>query len=414
MTTFSSHNIRYEYKRWPLWRWDLNWAYIKKSIQHRRAPNTAEDQHHYAAMRDWTTHYNASNTLLNQEAVHIAAVGDIMWIREGWRNALSSGVKNILGQASLTLNNMETPIVPNKAVPRLVYETLHYNAPADYLDNWQALPSKSQHLFSLCNNHALDQGIDGLAATRKTILEKDARFHCLGGVEYNQHYQIIRLQELNIGVFSASFGINHLNAGQHVPQGIPIQHFGNRNQSPDWEQIKKTVNALKTQSDILIFYPHWGYEYEYWPDQLQRQHALTLIEMGVDIIIGHSPHVLQPIDYVSINQYDPSCPLQVVRDGPGKLGMIAWSLGNFLSIMPTLACKTGALLQLTLKNTGTCWSVHQAIPVPVYTCRPEGGTLLQRQVMLLSELPGKHSYKKAQILAHCHNLFPIINNKVIS
>jgi poly-gamma-glutamate capsule biosynthesis protein CapA/YwtB (metallophosphatase superfamily) len=404
-------HIRYEYQRWPLWRWDLNWAYIRKSFKHRREPLTAADLQHYQAMREWTTNYLTNKSTLTDSPMNIAAVGDIMWIREGWQNALSPGVKNILGQAALTLNNMETPIAPDKPVPRLVYETFHYNAPVNYLDNWQELPAQSKHLFSLCNNHALDQGIEGLAATREAILAKDSRFYCIGGAWVDEHYQIIPVNGINIGVFSSSFGINHLKAGTEPPGSIPIQHFGNSNQSPDWEQIKKTVHRLKADCDLIIFYPHWGYEYEYWPDELQRQHALALIKMGVDVIIGHSPHVLQPIDYVSINHFDSSCPLQVEREGPGKLGLIAWSLGNFLSIMPTLACKTGAILQLSLNNTGECWSVDKAIPVPVFTGRPEKGSMLQRGVMLLSELPQKQRKKQSQILAHCHHLFPIINNK---
>ncbi|KTD57222.1 CapA family protein [Legionella shakespearei] len=404
-------HIRYEYQRWPLWRWDLNWAYIRKSFKHRCDPLTLTDFQHYQAMRQWTVNYLAANTGCPERHVNIAAVGDIMWIREGWQNALSPGVKDVLSKASLTINNMETPIAPNKPVPRLVYETFHYNAPVEYLDNWQGLPASSQHLFSLCNNHALDQGVEGLEATRQAILAKDARFHCIGGAGVDEDYQIVSLDGITIGVFSASFGINHLKAGAAPPQSIPVQHFGNSHQSPDWERIKKTLHHLKAHCDFIIFYPHWGYEYEYWPDQLQRDHALTLIELGVDVIIGHSPHVLQPIDYVSINHFDPACPLQVEREGAAKLGMIAWSLGNFLSIMPTLACKTGVILQLSLTHTGKCWSVDKAMPVPVFTGRPEKGGMLQRGVMLLSELPQKHLNKKSQILAHCHHLFPIINDK---
>jgi len=407
-------NIRYEYQRWPLWRWDLNCAYIKKSFSHKTQPTSVADKQHYESMRQWIEQHIDSDSIIKQDGINIAAVGDVMWIRQGWDKAFSPGVEQVLSQASLTINNMETPIVPNRPVPHLVYETLHYNAPVSYLDNWQRLPTNSQHIFSLCNNHALDQGVSGLTATREAILAKDKRFHCVGGLEAQQHYQIVQVQGIKIGVFSSTFGINHLINEQQKLQSIPIQHFGNSNQEPGWKQIEKTLEILQSECDVIIYYPHWSYEYEYWPDQLQRQHALRLIELGVDIIIGHSPHVLQPIDYVSINNFEPTCPLQVKRAGPAKRGMIAWSLGNFLSIMPTMACKTGAILQLSLKNTGHCWSVDKATPVPIYTTRPDKGTFLQRQVMLVSELPKRYHHKRAKIIAHCNQLFPTINNEVLS
>jgi hypothetical protein len=95
-----------------------------------------------------------------------------------------------------------------------------------------------------------------------------------------------------------------------------------------------------------VLLAHWGYEYEYWPGALQTEHARRLIELGADVIVGSSPHVLQPVELVSVDGADPACPLQARRGGPPGFALIAWSLGNLATILPTLGCRVGALLEL--------------------------------------------------------------------
>ena len=148
---------------------------------------------------------------------------------------------------------------------------------------------------------------------------------------------------------ASTFAINHLKPLQNPPKGVPLQLFGSPHVEPNWTQITNKIKQLKDNgAEFIVFSAHWGYEYEYWPEALQRTHALKLLELGVDLILGHSPHVIQPVEWVSINQMDNSCPLQVSRPGGQGFGLIAWSLGNFLTIMPTQVCKTGLVLQLDL------------------------------------------------------------------
>lgn len=56
---------------------------------------------------------------------------------------------------------------------------------------------------------------------------------------------------------------------------------------------------------------HWGNEYIHYPSISQIKLAHKIIDAGIDIIIGHHPHVIQPVE-----RY--------------KNGVIFYSLGNFL------------------------------------------------------------------------------------
>lgn len=402
------HPIRYEYQRWPLSRLDLDLAYICKSIDHMDFPNSPTDLEHYSKMNRWLKEgswraYDQSNS------VHVCAVGDIMWIRSGWHKALSNGVKNTLKQADITLANLETPIDPAQKVPKWVYETFHYNAPLDYFSCWHELQPDSQHVFSICNNHALDKGPNGLDATRSSILQQGSNFYCLGGPNKKDESTVLMVKGIKMGFMASTFAINHATP-EKPPAGIPIHLFGNPLHEPDWNAISERIAELKEQgAEYIVYTPHWGYEYEYWPDEIQRKHAIKLIELGVDVILGHSPHVLQPIELISINNKDKNCPLQIERPGGKGFGIIVWSLGNFLTIMPTVACKTGVVLQLDLVKKSDKIQIKNIELIPVYTTRPKGGQWLDRQVMCLNELPGNKAALRPKILNHCQGISPLIS-----
>jgi poly-gamma-glutamate synthesis protein (capsule biosynthesis protein) len=270
----------------------------------------------------------------------VIAGGDLMWIRSGFRDALAPALRARIAAADLALVNLETPMVPERPVPRLVYETLHYNSPPDYLDAWRGARSCA---VSLCNNHALDQGHDGLRRTRDVV--ESLGLEALGGADPGDQIGGVRASDLAIGLTAVTYDVNHLEGAP--PAGIPVARFGDPAHEPDWRRIAAQITAAKLAGkDLVILLAHWGFEYEHWPAARQRAHALRLIELGVDVIVGSSPHVLQPVEMVSVDGADPACPLQARRGGPPRFALIAWSLGNLATIMPTLPCQVGALLEI--------------------------------------------------------------------
>lgn len=53
------------------------------------------------------------------------------------------------------------------------------------------------------------------------------------------------------------------------------------------------------QSDWQVVYIHWGDEYVSLPNNAQRRVATALVESGADLIVGHHPHVVQAVEYIS-------------------------------------------------------------------------------------------------------------------
>jgi poly-gamma-glutamate synthesis protein (capsule biosynthesis protein) len=82
---------------------------------------------------------------------------------------------------------------------------------------------------------------------------------------------------------------------------------------------------------------HWGNEYEHTPTKRQEELARFLAEHRVDLVIGHHPHVLQPIRAYPRENLSP---------------MICYfSLGNFLSGQNESPRLLGGMMRVTLKKS---------------------------------------------------------------
>ncbi len=68
---------------------------------------------------------------------------------------------------------------------------------------------------------------------------------------------------------------------------------------PDEMKLGELIQLLATTSDIQIAYVHWGEEYELVANQAQANLVSVLQAQGIDIVIGHHPHVTQNIDMVA-------------------------------------------------------------------------------------------------------------------
>ena len=81
--------------------------------------------------------------------------------------------------------------------------------------------------------------------------------------------------------------------------------------------IKRDIsNAIKDGAEFIVIYPHWGVEYQSYPEEYQIKLAHNMIDWGADMVIGNHPHVIQPRE-----EYE-------AKDG--RKGIIYYSLGNLV------------------------------------------------------------------------------------
>lgn len=219
-------------------------------------------------------------------------------------------VQPILAGADLTFGNLECPLttaaIPTTGkTPENLALRKDFIFRADPVLGGTALSLAGFDVVSLANNHAMDYQAAGMLETLETL---EGRGIIAAGGGRNWDYascpRIVTVQGIRVAILACSM-IN--------PIGSPalIDQAGSYAVPKMWTPfLQEQVEALNRKADIVVLTVHWGTEATPVPEKYQVKVAQAAIDSGADLVIGHHPHVLQPVKL------------------HGK-GAIAYSLGNF-------------------------------------------------------------------------------------
>ncbi len=232
---------------------------------------------------------------------------------DGQWEAAFAGVRPVLAQADLALANLESPLT---TAPQ-IGEGYDLRAPPESV---AALRASGLDLVSLANNHALDAGPAGLDQTLNTLQS--------AGIEGVTHSKAGRLDSLRALSLSMRY---------------QLLAFDDSKAPLDVDGAAQEVSEAARQADLVIVSLHWGGEYQAGPSPRQRTIARVLARAGADLVVGHGPHVLQPVEWVGES-------------------LVAYSLGNLLFDQPyPLDCRWGVILRVT-RSARTRHLTAQVIP----------------------------------------------------
>lgn len=222
---------------------------------------------------------------------------------EGY-DALFAGVAPALRQADLAFANLETPVAPRTDRGSRPFV---FNAPAALLP---ALRQAGIGLVSFANNHVYDQGVPGFLETLEQL--EAAGLPWIGAGRTCAEAARARILEVN-GIRVAFVGATLLfnddrNRGPNDPCAFLLD---------EEVALREARAAREAGAELVILSAHWGVEYQTRPRQQEIDLAHRLLDGGFDAILGHHPHVLQPVE--------------VYPTKDGRIGFVAYSLGNFIS-----------------------------------------------------------------------------------
>ena len=239
----------------------------------------------------------------------LVAVGDClihgavyMDARTGSNSYDFSGMIELVGpeieKYDLRYYNQET-IIGGKALGVSHYP--RFNSPEEIGDNMVDL---GFNLISLVNNHALDKDEVGILNSNEYWKTKDVI--TAGTYSSQEERDDIKVYEKN-GVKYAFLAYTTTTNGLSVPKGKEylVNVYSDN-------QAKEDIDKIKDKVDMIIVSMHWGEEYIFEPTESQKEIAKYLSSLGVNLIIGSHPHVVEPVGYVNDT-------------------LVIYSLGNFLS-----------------------------------------------------------------------------------
>jgi len=195
-----------------------------------------------------------------------------------WGNILP-----LLRQEGTNIINLEAAITTSI---QPVTKVFNFKADPDKINT---LKAANIHIVNLANNHIGDYGTEGLNETIR-ILDQHSIAHSGAGINITKAKQpvIIEANKIKIGVIGCTDNEPSWRANEH-----PGTFFITVD---DPEELESEVVKLRSKVDVMILSIHWGPNMETEPDKRQIQFAHRLINLGVDIIHGHSAHIFQGIE----------------------------------------------------------------------------------------------------------------------
>lgn len=217
--------------------------------------------------------------------------------------ALIAAIEPAVRGADLAFANLESPVTPREL--RRGEMIFHADEPL-----LAAVARAGFHVVSVANNHALDQGRGGLADTLAAASRHGLVAVGAGGTMREACApRVVTRSGIAIAVLARTLVMNFHDPPERERPSVCMLAEG-----PLKRQVRE---ARAAGAELVIASLHWGNEYDRAPRREQIDAAHRLVEAGVDLVIGHHPHVLQRVERVPR------------RDGRDAL--VAYSLGNLLS-----------------------------------------------------------------------------------
>ena len=255
-------------------------------------------------------------------------------------------VRHIIQSADVAFVNQETVFA---GAERGFSSFPRFNTP---IEAGLALIAAGFNVVNHANNHTMDMGERGAVATLD-FWDAHPEVAMIGLYRSREDRDAPTIREVNgirVGWLAYTYGLNGLPLPASRPYMVPLI---------DDDVIESEIAAIRPLVDFLAVSIHWGYEYRHEPNAEQRRLAALMANLGVDLIIGHHPHVLQPMEFLPREGEDGTLTENAT--------LVVYSLGNFLSAQHDNNTLLGGLLFVEVRMEDGKVTMRDAGILPLVT-----------------------------------------------
>lgn len=297
-------------------------------------------------------------------------------------------VESYIKDGDLTIANLETTLA-GKEKGYTGYPT--FNTPDEILD---ALKDSGFNLISAANNHIIDKGISGLVRTAEVVKDKGLDLTGIKANPEDKSYVVKEVKGVKIGISNYVFETQK-QGGNRTINSIPLPVEGeelldtfNYSELDSWySEAEERISKMKAEgAEFIVFLMHWGNEYQREADEYQKKMAQKLCDLGVDVIIGGHPHVIQPMEYLTSSV-------------SGKKSVVFYSLGNFISNqrrerVDSIYPEDGIIVNVDIvKQKDGSLDLKDVSYIPTWVYREDlGGQKYSYSILPLNELKEGNSF----------------------
>jgi poly-gamma-glutamate capsule biosynthesis protein CapA/YwtB (metallophosphatase superfamily) len=280
----------------------------------------------------------------SQEKISLLFIGDIMghdeqiWSAENREthtfnyDDVFRYIKPVISEADIAIANFEVTLA---GPPYMGYP--QFSSPADLA---VACRNAGIDYLVTANNHSADRGKKGII---NTIFKLDSIGIPHTGTFLNPASRdsltplMISRNRKSIALLNYTYGTN----GIKVPEPVIVNML-------DRDLITNDIRLAKIKkADIIILFLHWGTEYDTIPSKSQTDMAEYFFSVGVDLVIGSHPHVLQKMVWVN-------------NVAGKKDGIAVYSLGNFVSNQRKPKTDGGSMVRIEFTKNGDSFNISNA------------------------------------------------------
>lgn len=239
--------------------------------------------------------------------ITLTMVGDALIHSPIYKDAYEDGIYNFgkmftefkseIANSDLLYYNAETILGGEKlgfsGYPR-------FNTPEEF---GRTMINLGFNVVSRANNHTLDKGEAGIL-NACNFWNKYPHVLTSGSFCTEEESQNPRIMEMN-GISYVLFSYTMMTNGLSSPNDYYVSIYSD-------EAVKRDIEKVKGNVDIILVAMHWGNEYTSTPNDEQKRISEYLASLGVNIVIGTHPHVIEPVEWIGDT-------------------LVIYSLGNFIS-----------------------------------------------------------------------------------
>ncbi|MBR6807974.1 MAG: CapA family protein [Clostridia bacterium] len=279
-------------------------------------------------------------------------------------------IKDIVSAADYAVVNFEATMSGNEYYSYSGYPT--FNAPDSA---FTPLIDAGFDMMLFANNHCYDYGNHGLIRTQQVFDQYGMDYIGARKTTEDRSYMNVNVGGITVGMLNSTDDISYGNLAKRTINGITIRDgdlelmdiFNLSLLDEFYAVVEERIDTLRTEgAELIVYYIHWGTEYQLVHNDTQAAIAQKLCDLGVDVIIGGHPHVVQDAEM-----------LTSTVDGAHQT-LCFYSLGNVVSNQNRLTMgdlvnkaytENGLMVRLTLRKyaNGECMvSAVETIPLWVH------------------------------------------------
>ena len=270
--------------------------------------------------------------------VRVVLFGDLMPFSDRQTLVVAPSIRDVFRQADLVIGNCETPVAAKTKLRPFMF-AVGVDRIRVALESLGVRLTRECCVLGIANNHAGDQRSEGFEETARQL---DSIGVSIAGMQQfgDPIVPTLQVDSVRIAVLAWTNWINRNRFSE--ARGIC------RSEQVD-EQI---VAAKQAAADVLVGFPHWDFEFCLFPSPQTVQAARRILSQGVTVLVGHHPHVLQPI----VNYPEGLCMYSLGNTTPLPTNLVRW---------PTLI---GAVLCLDIvaegENLGAV-AAYRVLPIRI-------------------------------------------------